>query len=86
MQVQCKTCLAMTSLPPGSDPHAHTWCDCCQVDHHHGLGVLPAAECQVANHPGTACWGHPGVAVRPEGCTVCRPVIHFAVAGDLAVV
>jgi hypothetical protein len=88
VQYQCKTCLAMTDLPPGTDPHARTWCECCTVTddsgapHHHGRDVLSAEKCEEANHPGMPCFSPPGHADKPEGCTVCRPVMHFAVAGE----
>ncbi len=87
-QFQCKQCLAMIDLPPDADPHASTWCGCCAVTddagnpHHHGASVLPAVECEAANHPGMPCFHPPERPDRPEGCTVCRPVIHFAEAGD----
>jgi hypothetical protein len=88
MQYQCKQCLAMTDLPPGTDPHSRTWCRCCTVTgddgqpHHHGRDVLAAADCEAANHPGNPCWHPPTQPERPDGCAVCRPVIHFAVPGD----
>jgi hypothetical protein len=87
-QYQCKQCLAMIDLPPGADPHASTWCGCCDVTdesgrpHHHGAGVLAAEECEAANHPGQPCLSPPGRPDKPEGCTVCRPVMHLAVAGE----
>ena len=89
MNVQCKQCLAMTDLPPGADPHSRTWCGCCAVTdketgqpHHHGRDVLAAADCEAANHPGRPCFSPPGQPDKPDGCAVCRPIIHFAVAGD----
>lgn len=92
MNVQCKQCLAMADLPAGTDPHSRTWCGCCAVTdeatgqpHHHGRDVLGAADCEAANHPGAPCWNPPGTP-RPDGCTACRPIIHFPVAGDLAVI
>jgi len=86
-QYQCRTCLAMADLPPGTDPHTRTWCGCCTVTgedgqpHHHGRGVAGAEECAAANHPGVPCFSPPQTS-RPDGCTVCRPVIHFAVPGE----
>lgn len=88
-QYQCKQCLTVTDLPPGTDPHARTWCGCCPLTgedgqpHHHGAQVLDATECEAANHPGHPCWHPPTQPARPDGCTVCRPVIHLAVAGDV---
>jgi hypothetical protein len=86
LQYQCKQCLALISLPPGEDPHAHTWCDCCQVDHHHGASVLSAPECEAANHPGQPCWHPPTQPERPEGCTICRPILHLPTVGPLQLV
>jgi hypothetical protein len=86
IKIQCKQCLAMTDVPPGVNPHSLTWCTCCTVDHHHGESVLPAEECAAANHPGVPCLNPPSVPDRPDGCTVCRPVLHFPVAGDVEIV
>lgn len=123
-QYQCKTCLAMTDLPPGADPHASTWCGCCTITgengapHHHGRAAESCPGNNGAGHPGEPC-DHPNPkvcvvvsrpvpaeaiapgtpGVRPagedcpgghcgagvEGCAVCRPIVHFAVAGELAV-
>lgn len=81
MQVQCKQCLAVAVLDPGQDPHAVTWCACCPRGHHHGT---EAAACTPEeNHPGQPCWNPPSLPVRPDGCRVCRPVVHLPVAGDL---
>lgn len=88
MQFQCLQCLAMTTLPPGTNPHTRTWCQCCTVTgedgqpHHHGRDVMSAVECAAANHPGRACFSPPSQSDKPDGCTVCRPVTRFAVAGD----
>lgn len=89
MQIICKTCLAAADLPPGADPHAHTWCECCTVTgddgkpHHHGRDVLNAEECAQAGHPGQPCWNPPSQPVKPDGCTICRPVMHMPEVGDL---
>jgi hypothetical protein len=88
--VACKICSAAVDLPPGADPHAVTWCGCCARDHHHGE---EAANCGPDNHEGP-CWNPPAagirlelqpgaVHVRPPGCTVCRPVAHYPVAGEV---
>lgn len=38
--------------------------------------------CTMLTPPGVPCpGGHCGVGVG--GCTVCRPIVHFAVVGDL---
>jgi hypothetical protein len=88
--VGCKQCGAVIDLPPGTDPHATTWCGCCVERHHHGHA---AADCP-GEHDGP-CWNPPvagvllelqpnAVAVRPPGCTVCRPVAHYALVGSAA--
>jgi hypothetical protein len=79
-QVQCATCLAMTSLPPGTDPHAVTWCGCCTIEHHHAEGN---DEC--AADDSHECYRGVTSGPRPDGCKVCRPVIHFANADALAI-
>jgi hypothetical protein len=129
MRYQCKQCLAMTDLPPGTDPHSRTWCGCCTITgedgrpHHHGRAAASCPGDNGIGHPGEPCnhpnpkvcmvvsWpippadgesippgtagirgagepcpgGHCGAGV--SGCAVCRPVIHFPVAGDpLAVI
>jgi hypothetical protein len=99
-RVQCQQCLAVTQLPDGADPHAHTWCGCCPITgddgqpHHHGQAAAACPGSGGEGHPGQPCphpnphacirltpagedcpGGHCGVGV--DGCTVCRPVIHF---------
>jgi hypothetical protein len=80
-QVMCKQCLAVIEIPEGTDPPALTWCGCCPENHHHGKGA--AACTSEKNHPGQPCWNPPQHPVRPEGCLVCRPVMHFVVAGQM---
>jgi hypothetical protein len=79
MQYMCKQCLAVAELPPDSDPHASTWCGCCDQDHHHAENARTCTP--EVNHPGQLCWNPPGQPIRPDGCGVCRPIIHFGVAG-----
>jgi hypothetical protein len=73
LNVQCATCLAMTDLPPGTDPHTRTWCRCCTITgddgqpHHHGQA---AASC-----PGNNGVGHPG-----EPCSHQNPKVCIAVS------
>lgn len=133
MQIICQTCLTAADLPPGADPHAYTWCDCCTIrgddgkPHHHGRAAESCPGNGGIGHPGEPCphrnpkvcimvsrpvpagdegltaavtgngvataggpvrpagedcpGGHCGVGV--SGCTVCRPVMHMAVVGDL---
>jgi hypothetical protein len=71
--VQCKQCLAVKDIPPGEDPHDHTWCGCCMISHNHGEGN---AEC--AADDSHDCWQGPQAGPKPDGCQVCRPVVHFA--------
>lgn len=81
--ISCKQCMSSINVDPGTDPHSLTWCQCCSADHHHGADVLPADQCEAANHPGQQCWHPPDQPVRPDGCTVCRPVIHHANANEI---
>jgi hypothetical protein len=89
LQFQCKQCLAVADLPAGTNPHAHNWCQCCTLTgedgeiHHHGDTTLPAEQCEQENHPGEPCWHPPTQPNRPDGCTVCRPVIHLATVGEV---
>lgn len=80
--VQCKQCLTVTEIPADADPHAVSFCGCCPRDHHHGEA---AAGCGPHNHDGP-CWNPPGQPVRPDGCTVCRPLLHLATAGEIELV
>jgi hypothetical protein len=92
MRVSCKQCLAAVDLPPGADPHATTWCGCCPRIHHHGA---EAEACVPGESHDGPCWNPPvagvrlelqpnSVAARPPGCGVCRPVVHYPVAGSAA--
>lgn len=83
MQVMCKQCLAVANLPDGQDPHAVSWCRCCDADHHHGEA---AQACGDSQHPGELCWNPPGQPVKPENCGVCRPVHHMPTVGNALLV
>ena len=74
--VQCPQCLVMASIPEGQDPHAAFRCACCDEEHHHGE---QANNCP-REHDGP-CWTGPLAGPRPDGCTVCRPLIHFGAGG-----
>jgi hypothetical protein len=78
--VQCKTCRASAVIPEGEDPHARTFCSCCTASaadeagvHHHG----EAANACPRRHDGP-CWQGPESGPKPDGCTVCRPLLFFA--------
>lgn len=43
--------------------------------HHCGLTTMDAEACEAQNHQGQRCWNPPTVPDRPNGCTVCRPVL-----------
>jgi hypothetical protein len=68
----------MTSINVQDDVDVHTAleCGCCPEDHHHGQA---AAACP-QTHEGP-CWQGPQSGPKPDGCTVCRPLIIFPVAG-----
>jgi hypothetical protein len=74
---------------PPVDVHASLECGCCTEDHHHGEAAAAcpqehdcagcggagrhADECPQP-HAGP-CWQGPQAGPKPDGCTVCRPVL-----------
>ena len=78
MKIQCNQCLAMTDLPPGADPHASTWCDCCTIRddsgeiHHHGRAAESCPGNNGIGHPGEPC-DHPNPAVCAMVSRPMRP-------------
>jgi len=83
--IRCKTGGEMIEVPEGQDPHAAldaTGCSHCadgrnaDPDHHCGRNANACPK----DHDGT-CLGHGETAEeranRPDGCTVCRPVIFL---------
>jgi hypothetical protein len=72
-RIQCKQCLTVAEIPEDTDPHTVRMCDCCPEDHHHGEA---AAACSPDQHGGEPCW-NPPLTGKPDGCKVCRPLIHF---------
>jgi len=99
--VQCKQGGEHVYIAPGDmnrDPHSRldeAGCTHCVLglnadpSHHCGMSAMNADACEAANHPGQPCW-HPApspdpVPVRPEGCTVCRPVLIEAMPGSVPV-
>lgn len=77
IRYQCKQCGAEVTLPDDVAAHSVNWCNCCTVHADHAAAVLPADQCQERNHPGLPCWNPPTQPVRPDGCTVCRPITKF---------
>jgi hypothetical protein len=80
MLIKCKTGGEMIEVAEGQDPHAAldaTGCSHCADGHprdvHCGQAANACAEIQ-DNHPGP-CWD--GTGERPDGCTVCRPIIFM---------
>jgi hypothetical protein len=73
VQVICKTCMTTALVADGQDVHVALECACCPGDHHHGqeAGACPRV------HDGP-CWQGPQAGPRPDGCTVCRPVLVLA--------
>lgn len=74
----CLQCLASTSVPGGvdiDDVHLALNCDCCGEGHHHGQ---EASACP-GTHEGE-CWKGPQSGPKPDGCTVCRPLLILAEA------
>lgn len=78
LQILCKTCLTAVTVPAGTDTDVHDAieCGCCPEDHHHGRA---AAECPEAHEE--PCWSGPQSGPRPDGCTVCRPLLIMPMAG-----
>jgi hypothetical protein len=80
--IACKTCASTVQLDP-SNPlpvHQALVCGCCvpdDPDHDHAVG-----PCQQGTpvHDGP-CWTGPASGPKPDGCTICRPVVVNAVAG-----
>jgi hypothetical protein len=77
--VRCKLGGEILEVPAGQDAHAALDANGCShcVDNHgpdykHGQA---APECP-KTHPGP-CWNPPDTPDRPEGCTVCRPVLFM---------
>jgi len=77
LQVTCKQCLSSAYVTDGRDVHETLECGCCPEDHHHGQ----AAGACPKEHDGP-CWNPPPgpAAERPDGCTVCRPLLVRAMA------
>jgi hypothetical protein len=79
MLIKCKTGGEMVDVPEGQDPHAlldATGCSHCADAH--GLDVHCGSEANNCprEHDGP-CWTGPESGPRPEGCTVCRPIIFL---------
>ena len=86
MLIKCKQGGEMLEVAEGQDPHAAldaTGCSHCLDGH--GLDVhcgQAANACHQARADGLPlhdgpCWNPPEVPDRPEGCTVCRPVLFM---------
>jgi hypothetical protein len=80
--IKCKIGGEMIEVPEGQDPHAAldaTGCPHCVDGHdpdtHCGQAANVCAD-NPDNHPGP-CWQGPGSGERPDGCTVCRPLIFM---------
>ena len=83
MLIRCKTGGEMLDVPEGQDPHAlldANGCSHCADGHDLGTHCGESANACPREHDG-ACWN--GDGQRPDGCTVCRPLIFsgFGEAG-----
>ena len=82
MLIRCVTGGEMVEVPEGQDPHAYldaTGCSHCADGHDRDTHCGEAANVCAGNpdlHEGP-CWQQPGVPDRPDGCTVCRPILFM---------
>jgi hypothetical protein len=81
--IKCKTGGEMIEVPEGQDPHAAldaTGCSHCADGHGPDIHCGEAANACPQDHDGT-CLGHGETAEerasRPDGCTVCRPILFM---------
>lgn len=88
MLVKCVTGGEMVEVPEGQDPHAlldATGCAHCADGHGPDVNCRETAEAcyqaRVDGHPlhDGPCWGAgpEHAPERPDGCTVCRPIIFM---------
>ena len=81
MLIKCKAGGEMLDVPEGQDPHAAldaSGCGHCQDGHPLDTHCGQEANNCPREHPG-ACWD--GSGTRPDGCTVCRPLLFMAGGG-----
>lgn len=76
----------MLEVPEGADPHAAldaVGCSHCADGHGPDVNCRETAqacyEARLAGQPlhDGPCWNPPAVPDRPEGCAVCRPILHM---------
>jgi hypothetical protein len=76
--VQCRTGGEMIDVPEGQDPHAAfdtAGCPHCADGHSLDVHCGETASACPHEHDGP-CWD--GTGTRPDGCTVCRPLLFHA--------
>lgn len=79
MLIRCKTGGEMIDVPEGQDPHAAldaTGCTHCADGHDLDTHCGAVANACPREHEGP-CWNPPDVPDRPDGCTVCRPILFM---------
>jgi hypothetical protein len=78
MLIKCRIGGEMIDVGEGEDPHAAldaTGCSHCADGHGRDVHCGQSASGCGREHDGP-CWN--GEGERPDGCAVCRPVIHMA--------
>lgn len=79
MLVQCKTGGEFLDVPEGQDPHTAldaNGCGHCLDSHPLDVHCGRTANDCPRMHDGP-CWNPPTVPIRPDGCTVCRPIVFY---------
>ena len=80
MIVKCKLGGELLEVAEGRDPHealdANGCSHCADRGEGHGHHGENANACP-RTHAGP-CWNPPEIQDRPDGCTVCRPLLFFA--------
>lgn len=86
MLIRCKAGGEMIDVGEGEDPHAAldaAGCSHCADSHgrdvHCGQAAQPCYQARAGGQPlhDGPCWNPPEVPDRPDGCTVCRPLLFM---------
>jgi hypothetical protein len=77
MLIKCRAGGEMIDVPEGQDPHAAldaAGCGHCADQHPLDVHCGDTANSCPREHDGP-CWD--GTGTRPDGCTVCRPLVFL---------